>query len=94
MSKHISTPDEKVTAENQPGEKLIIHNLTGLPIAEIFPFIEAVIRHGRVSNDGKQYCYASVWPNKFYGKQLVIVSDLNASSDRLTAYLEETPASK
>lgn len=44
----------------------------------------SVIDMGRISNDGKQYCYVS----SFYieGQDYFIASDLNKKSDKLTLY--------
>lgn len=58
--------------------KLIIENRTDMPDLEAMWYVMEVMRDGRVSNDGKQYCYATVW--KLTG--IVVYTDLNKKSDR------------
>lgn len=57
--------------------KLIIDNRTNMPTQDVMPYVREVLQAGRISNDGKQYCYATVWPD------IVITSHLNQKSDRL-----------
>ena len=57
--------------------KLIIENRTEKSMIEIHPYINSVIRAGRLSNNKKQYCYATTF------KEIVICSYLNKKSDRL-----------
>jgi len=58
--------------------KLIIENRTDMPDLEAMWYVMEVMRDGRVSDDGKQYCYATVW--KLSG--IVVWTDLNKKSDR------------
>ena len=41
--------------------KLIIENRTDMPDIEALWYGMEVMRDGRISNDGKQYCYATAW---------------------------------
>jgi len=58
--------------------KLIIENRTDMPDLEAMWYVMEVMRDGRVSNDGKQYCYATVWKHS----KIVVYTDLNKKSDR------------
>ena len=63
--------------------KLIIDNRTELNDIDALRVAKVVIEQGRISNDGKQYCYATeVEINNLSGKYTVY-SDLNKKSDRL-----------
>jgi hypothetical protein len=59
-------------------ERLIIENRTDLTMAEVMIYVEAVLSQGRISDDGKQYCYVSV-----FEKYITVSSFKNAKSDRL-----------
>ena len=72
--------------------KLIIRNeAEGLSDIDALQYVAAVMRQGRVSNNGKQYCYLSV-----YGcaddptKQIVVATDKRLISDTFTIYKENT----
>jgi len=65
-------------------DKVIIENQTDQPMIRILAYVSAVIRQGRISNDGKQYCYAT----RFKGN-IVVVTDLNKKSDRFVVYQEK-----
>lgn len=69
--------------------KLIIENRSPLSDSEILPYVASVIELGRISNDGKQYCYGTTFkqPNGIQGR-LVIVTDLNEKSDRFVCYID------
>ena len=58
--------------------KLIIDNRTNIKMEDILPYIKAVLAKGRISNNGKQYCYGISFNNG-----VNIYSDLNKKSDRL-----------
>jgi len=58
--------------------KLIIDNRTDMPMDEAIHYALHVVLQGRMSNDGKQYCYASTWRHG-----ISVVSYLNEKSDRL-----------
>lgn len=68
-------------------DKLIIENRTDLSMVEAMPYINRVLEMGRISNDNKQYCYATTFYPDF-----VVCSDLNKKSDRLI--LTKTPTTK
>ena len=40
-------------------EKIIIENQTDKPMQDIMPYIQSVIRRGRVSDNEKSYCFVS-----------------------------------
>lgn len=40
-------------------ESIIIRNATDLPMTECLNYIEAVIAMGRVSDDGRSYCFVT-----------------------------------
>ena len=65
--------------------KLIIQNDSDLPDSEVLQYVACVVRAGRVSNNGKQYCYASRWPDG-----IVVCTSKNEKSDRLVVYREDT----
>lgn len=60
--------------------KLIIDNRTELTDFEAIELVGIVIKQGRISNDGKQYCYATAL--KIEGTEYMIFTDLNKKSDR------------
>lgn len=41
--------------------KMIIKNLTDIPDIEVINIVVKVIQMGRISNDGKQFCYLTVF---------------------------------
>jgi len=43
-------------------EKIIIENRTSRTTAEIMPFVSHVLQAGKISDNGKQYCYITTWP--------------------------------
>mgnify|MGYP006428919481 CR=1 FL=1 len=63
--------------------KLIIDNRTDLTDAECLPYVERVINRGRISNNNKQYCYATSF-EKDKETILIVITDLNSKSDRFT----------
>ena len=60
--------------------KLIIDNRTKLTDLEAVNLVSRVIAHGRISNDGKQYCYGT--RITIEDKEYMIWTDLNKKSDR------------
>ena len=60
--------------------KLIIDNKTELTDLEAVRLVESVITQGRISNDGKQYCYGTTFTYK--QKSFVVWTDKNKKSDR------------
>lgn len=64
--------------------KLILENRTDLPMVDFLRLAQEVVSMGRISNEGKQYCYLTSF--KINQEEYVIVSDLNEKSDRLIFY--------
>lgn len=64
--------------------KIIIDNKTDLDMEDIFTLIHSVISAGRISNNGKQYCYLTVFEHN--KREIHIASDLNRKSDKFTIY--------
>ena len=60
-------------------EKLIIENRSGEPLNHVLMACASVVRYGRVSNGGKQYCYTTT----FNRPAATVYSYLNKASDRL-----------
>ena len=63
--------------------KIIIHNDTDMSDIEAMWYILEVLREGRVSNFGKQDCYATRWSDG-----TVVLAGLNKNSDRFVVYKE------
>lgn len=61
-------------------EKIIIDNRSDLDIHVCLNVVQSVINMGRISNDGKQYCYCSSF--KYDGNDYMVSTDLNKKSDR------------
>jgi len=61
--------------------KIIIENRSDLTDIDVIDVVKSLIAIGRVSNNGKQYCYLSTFvrPN---GGNYQISTDLNKKSDR------------
>ena len=57
--------------------RLIIENRSSLSDAECLGRVQTIIDGGRVSNDGKQYCYYSV-----FNDDIGVATFLNKASDR------------
>ena len=74
-------------------ERLIINNRSGKSMLEIMPYINGVIKGGRISNDGKQYSYVTMFILSDDSK-IVVFSDLNKKSDRLTVIHETVQMNK
>ena len=64
--------------------KLILQNDSDLHVDIFLDLVKQVLALGRISNDGKQYCYLSSF--KVLDDEYHIVSDLNEKSDKLTLY--------
>ena len=60
--------------------KIIVDNRTDLDWYTVLNIVNTVISEGRISNYGKQYCYASTF--EVDGKSVMVVTDLNKNSDR------------
>ena len=65
-------------------EKLIIKNHTEIDNISVLTLVQRVIKNGRISNNGKQYCYLTAF--EIEGKEYHIVTDLNKCSDVFTFY--------
>jgi len=65
--------------------KLIIDNRTELSDLDAIGIVAFVVQRGRISNDGKQYCYGSeiLYNNNLY----MVYTDLNKKSDRFIIML-------
>ena len=66
-------------------DKIIIENRTDKSMIEVLGYVAGVISQGRISNDGKQYCYATR-----FKEGIMVVTDLNKRSDRFVVYQEVT----
>ena len=65
-------------------EKLILKNDSTLDWPTFLALASKVIEKGRISNEGKQYCYLISF--EIEGEEFHVVSDLNKESDKLTIY--------
>jgi hypothetical protein len=65
-------------------KKLILVNETDLPMTDFLVLALEVVKSGRLSNNGKQYCYLTSFDVN--GSEYHVVSDLNEKSDKLTLY--------
>ena len=64
--------------------KIIIKNQTEIDDISVLTLVQRVIKNGRISNNGKQYCYLTCF--NIDNKQYHIVTDLNRCSDVFTFY--------
>ena len=62
--------------------KLIINNQSDLDDLDALRLIGLVVSEGRISNNGKQYCYATI--AKVGGVEYAVYTDLNKMSDKFT----------
>lgn len=62
--------------------KLIINNQSDLDDLDALRLIELVVSEGRISNNGKQYCYATI--AKVGCIEYAVYTDLNKMSDKFT----------
>jgi hypothetical protein len=62
--------------------KIIIVNKSDLSDYDSLAILLDTIATGRISNEGRQYCYLTL--KYFRGKKYQISSDLNKRSDRFT----------
>jgi hypothetical protein len=60
--------------------KFIIENRTDIPDETALRAVLAVVQKGRISNKGKQYCYATTLTHG--SKSIVVWTDRNARSER------------
>jgi len=64
--------------------RLIINNRSTLSDIEALELVRRVMAAGRISNDGKQYCYLTC--THVDGVQYDIATDLRKGSDSFTVY--------
>jgi hypothetical protein len=62
--------------------RIIINNKSDLPDVDVVYLVARIINNGRVSNNGKQYCYLATHQDDKYH----IVSDLRKRSDSFIIY--------
>lgn len=84
MSIGKQNPTSCQTAVMRDHSKLILENLTNLPMVDFLRLAQEVVSVGRISNDDKQYCYLTSFT--IDDQEYHIVSDLNEKSDKLTFY--------
>lgn len=60
--------------------KIIIENRAGISDEQALDLVKSVIKEGRISNNGRQYCYFATCD--FPGGKVGISSFLNEKSDR------------
>lgn len=68
-------------------ERLIINNKSDLPMEVCLDLCRRVVKEGRISADGKQYCYATVF--RYNGLSYAVYANLNKGSDSFTIYKDE-----
>lgn len=64
--------------------KIIIENRTSLSDAEALRRVEQVVREGRISNNGKSYCYCSR-----FGDDVFVSAFTNKNSDRFVVHYND-----
>jgi hypothetical protein len=62
--------------------KIIIDNRSSSSDETAIQFVHRVMENGRISNDGKQYCYATVFGATENSPAAAVCTDLNKKSDR------------
>ena len=66
--------------------RVIVNNKTDCPDAIVMLKVAEIIKDGRVSNKGKQYCYLIIF--HYNNKRYFISSSLNKKSDKFTVTYE------
>ena len=67
--------------------KIIIENRSEvLNDVDAINLVTRVIEQGRVSDNGKQYCYATRFSHSILDLDLMVVSRLNKESDKFYVY--------
>jgi len=64
--------------------KIIIDNQSDLMMDTCLTMVMNVMDNGRVSNNGKQYCYLTAFNSP--DGDIHVVTDLNKKSDKFTIY--------
>ena len=62
--------------------RMIIENRTNMSDLDALYYVERVVREGRISNDDKQYCYATRFEDTSNGLRVIVYTQLNKKSDR------------
>ena len=62
--------------------RIIVNNRSDLSDYEAMELVMMVLANGRISNDGKQYCYLTAFRSQKYH----VVSDLRKKSDSFIVY--------
>lgn len=62
-------------------DKIIIVNKTDYPLSRCFDYIKVIISTGRVSNDGKSYCYVTQFKDG-----TMVAAQRNKQSDTFTLW--------
>ena len=65
-------------------DKIIVKNQTELSMISVLELVKKVIEIGRISNNGKQYCYLTSF--NIENTEYHIVTDLRQKSDVFTIY--------
>lgn len=65
-------------------ERIIIENRTQIPIDEIMLYVRKVIEGGRVSEDGKSYCFITTFRDG-----IVVSVRRNKNSDRFVVFSDK-----
>lgn len=63
--------------------KLIIDNRANLPATTVLDRVSQVVAQGRISGDGKHYCYATTWRDG-----VAVYAKRNLASDTFTVVQE------
>ena len=64
--------------------RIIVDNRSKADDCYALELVKAVISSGRVSNNGKQYCYYTTFLGGADGNRYGVSTDLNKASDRFT----------
>lgn len=62
--------------------RIILNNRSSAPDDVALAFVMDCVNTGRISNNGKQYCYASRY--SYESKKYILSTNLNDSSDSFT----------
>ena len=64
--------------------RIIIDNRSKADDCYALELVKAVMNRGRISNNGKQYCYYAVFRGDSNGNKYGVSTDLNKASDKFT----------
>lgn len=65
-------------------DSIVIQNLTEIDIESVLTLVAIVIKQGRISKNGKSYCYLTSF--NIEGQDYDLVCDLKRDSDVFTFY--------